>query len=143
MDDTTTIVATILASLLDLRQRTHAAHWMVSGPNFYGLHKMFEDQYNKLLELADRVAEHMRTLGERPPLTLGEVTTASILQPPTLHHQSSREMLSALLIDFDALAEFVNDPPDFNRAWSNIADDIHEYLTQQAWFLRSTLSVGL
>ena len=52
-----------LANVSDLQSQTKQAHWNVRGPEFYQLHKLFDD-------LAEPLAEHIDTLAERA-VTLG------------------------------------------------------------------------
>jgi starvation-inducible DNA-binding protein len=41
---------------------THLAHWNVEGPDFFALHKAFQEQYENLFEAVDEVAERIRAL---------------------------------------------------------------------------------
>lgn len=48
----------VLADLSDLYSQVKHAHWNVHGPNFYSLHKLFD-------EVAEAVEEHIDPLAER------------------------------------------------------------------------------
>src|SRR3546814_8340563 len=52
-----------VANAYALTIKTHAYHWNVQGPTFYGLHKMLQEQYEDLFPAIDEVAERMRALG--------------------------------------------------------------------------------
>ena len=52
-----------LANVSDLQSQTKQAHWNVRGPEFYQLHKLFDD-------LAEPLAGHIDTIAERA-VTLG------------------------------------------------------------------------
>lgn len=52
-----------LANLSDLYSQTKQAHWNVRGPEFYQLHKLFDDLAEPLEEPIDMVAERAVTLG--------------------------------------------------------------------------------
>ena len=41
---------------------THLAHWNVEGPDFFQLHKAFQEQYEDLFEAVDEIAERVRAL---------------------------------------------------------------------------------
>jgi len=41
---------------------THLAHWNVEGPDFFPLHKAFQEQYETLFEAVDEIAERVRAL---------------------------------------------------------------------------------
>ena len=57
----------VLADTFVLYFKTHSFHWNVEGPNFKGLHELFELQYNELWTATDEIAERIRTLGEYAP----------------------------------------------------------------------------
>ena len=52
-----------LAELIDLGLQTKQAHWNVKGPNFIGLHKLFDELTDSVHDLADTVAERATALG--------------------------------------------------------------------------------
>lgn len=53
----------LLASTFRLYLETLFAHWNVTGPGFFELHKAFRKQYELLFENTDRIAERIRALG--------------------------------------------------------------------------------
>ena len=53
----------VLTSTFNTYLLTHQYHWNVEGPQFYNLHKLFEDQYNELWTSIDEIAERIRALG--------------------------------------------------------------------------------
>ncbi len=57
----------VLADSYQLFIKTQGVHWNVSGPNFYGLHKLTESQYQDLYEAVDVIAERIRALGQAAP----------------------------------------------------------------------------
>jgi starvation-inducible DNA-binding protein len=63
-----------LANLSDLYSQTKQAHWNVRGPEFYQLHKLFDDLAEPLEEHIDTVAERAVTLGG---VALGTVRCAA------------------------------------------------------------------
>src|SRR5687767_3882113 len=67
----------VLVGTSDLTNATRQAHWNVKGPQFAGLHKLFEEFYAKLNELTDEVAERIVQLGaiaDGTTQTIGETT---------------------------------------------------------------------
>lgn len=52
-----------LANLADLHSQSKHAHWNVKGPNFWSLHKLFDELAGKVLEHVDEVAERLTGLG--------------------------------------------------------------------------------
>ena len=68
--DRTDIVAElkkVLADSFAVYLKTHGYHWNVRGPQFFGLHKMPEQQYRDMWAALDEIAERMRALGELAP----------------------------------------------------------------------------
>jgi len=59
-----------LASFYVLYHKTHAYHWNVTGPMFYSVHKLTDDQYNDLASAIDDVAERIRSIGFAAPVGL-------------------------------------------------------------------------
>jgi len=55
-----------LADLFDLYSQTKQAHWTVRGPNFWQLHKMFDDIAAAVEGHIDECAERITTLGGMP-----------------------------------------------------------------------------
>ena len=52
----------VLADSYALMALTHLAHWNVEGPDFFQLHKAFQEQYEELFEAVDEIAERVRML---------------------------------------------------------------------------------
>lgn len=52
----------VLADSYALMALTHLAHWNVEGPNFFALHKAFQEQYEELFTAIDEIAERVRAL---------------------------------------------------------------------------------
>ncbi len=57
----------ILADTFVVYFKTHSFHWNVTGPNFKGLHEMFEEQYTEMWQATDEIAERIRAMGEYAP----------------------------------------------------------------------------
>ncbi|HEX2747264.1 MAG TPA: DNA starvation/stationary phase protection protein [Verrucomicrobiales bacterium] len=52
----------MVADTYALMALTHLAHWNVEGPDFFPLHKAFQEQYEDLFEAVDEIAERIRAL---------------------------------------------------------------------------------
>ncbi|HMD54594.1 MAG TPA: DNA starvation/stationary phase protection protein Dps [Phycisphaerae bacterium] len=52
-----------LADAIDLGLQTKQAHWNVKGPNFIGLHELFDKAAEELEEFTDDIAERAVELG--------------------------------------------------------------------------------
>lgn len=58
----------VLADTFTVYQKTHGYHWNVKGPNFRGLHLLFEEQYNEIWTSIDEIAERLRALDHAAPM---------------------------------------------------------------------------
>lgn len=63
-------LAQVLGDSYTLLGKTHGFHWNVTGPEFPGLHELFEHQYEDLQEAVDEIAERIRALGFWAPGSL-------------------------------------------------------------------------
>jgi starvation-inducible DNA-binding protein len=52
-----------LADAVDLQTQMKQAHWNVKGPNFIGLHKLFDEINDEVEEYVDMIAERIVQLG--------------------------------------------------------------------------------
>ncbi len=66
-DNLTKALVTVLADSYALYLKTHNFHWNVEGKRFYGLHNLFQTQYEELAIAVDDIAETIRQLGSKAP----------------------------------------------------------------------------
>lgn len=57
------LLSKVLADAVILYIKTRKFHWNVSGNSFMELHKLFEEQYEKLEHSIDEIAERINKLG--------------------------------------------------------------------------------
>ncbi len=70
----------LLADTYTLYLKTQNYHWNVSGPSFFSLHALFEQQYTDLAAAVDEIAERIRALGERAPGSFTEFSELASLK---------------------------------------------------------------
>lgn len=87
----------LLASSYVLNLKTLYYHWNVTGPQFVGLHTLFEQQYNELSKAGDEIAERIRALGHFTPGTVTEFMQLSSVKDDASLPKSSQEMVKNLL----------------------------------------------
>ncbi len=132
-----------LADTYILYLKTQNFHWNVKGPNFYSLHKMFEEQYQELAAAIDEIAERIRALGCYTPASFaqysqftslkeerGEITAEQMIQKLVKDH----ETLSQLAAQLIPKAQKVHD--------EGTADLLIQRLKSHdktAWMLRSSI----
>lgn len=94
----------ILADTYVLYTKTQNYHWNVTGELFPMLHAFFEEQYEKLSEAVDLLAERIRGLGEYAPGTLREFLEISTLHEST-QVPSPQHMIQNLYEDHEKIAQ--------------------------------------
>src|SRR5262245_27251268 len=96
-------LSVILADEFVLYTKTLNAHWNVEDANFYSLHKLFEEQYNKLQEVIDDTAERIRSLGHFAPATLKDFTSLTHLSEQNRDRNDGAGFIKALLLDHQTI----------------------------------------
>lgn len=86
-----------LASTYTLYMKTLFYHWNVTGPQFPGLHKLFEDQYQELHLAGDELAERVRALGHMTPGTYREFSKLSRITEDDALPTKSTKMVENLM----------------------------------------------
>ena len=97
----------LMADTYALYLKTQNYHWHVTGPQFKGLHQLFEEQYLELAEAADEVAERIRALGHKAPATFKEFETLKRIKDGD-SSLNSNQMLADLASDHDTLVKDLN-----------------------------------
>ena len=57
--------------------KSYAVHWNYHGPKFFSIHKLTEGQYAEQAEAVDTMAERIRALGGKAPLSLADILADS------------------------------------------------------------------
>jgi len=92
-----------LADAIDLGLQTKQAHWNVKGPNFIGLHELFDKAAEELEEFTDDIAERAVELGGFALGTIQVISKNSRLTAYPLDLASGQGHATALS---NALAKF-------------------------------------
>ena len=92
-----------LADCIDLQSQCKQAHWNVKGPNFIGLHKLFDEIYEATEEYVDLIAERVVQLGGIAEGTVRVAAQRSSLSEYPLVLSSGEDHVNALS---DVLARF-------------------------------------
>lgn len=130
----------LLADSYTVFLQTQNYHWNVTGPMFFGLHSMFEEQYTELFEAIDEIAERIRSLGAVAPGSMAEFSSLTSIQVGQA--TQAKDMIASLLASQEALietskevmflAEEVEDEVSVDLAIGRMT--VHE---KTAWMLRS------
>jgi starvation-inducible DNA-binding protein len=140
-----TILNTLLGDEFVLYTKTRRFHWNVTGPQFGELHQFFEDQYDKLSDIVDEVAERVRALDGLAAGSLEEFLKLTHLPEEPNKKFDTKGMLGALLADHESIAQHLRQ--DLAACQEKFGDvgtsDFLTGLMQQhehmAWMLRSYL----
>lgn len=95
-----------LADTIDLHAQTKQAHWNVKGPNFIGLHQLFDSIATLLHGFIDEIAERAVALGGTAIGTIGEVVGRTRLEPYPIELSSGRHHVEALAAALGTYARF-------------------------------------
>lgn len=133
----------VLSDTYSLLIKTHVYHWNVTGPSFYAIHNLTEEQYQDLFAATDELAERIRALGHLTPFGFEGVARSKAIGEPT-QNPSAEQMVEELATDHDRLArrlvalnriaEEGNDPVTADMATARVA--FHQ---KAAWMLRSMI----
>src|SRR3712207_5027025 len=93
------ILNTLLADEYVLYTKTRNYHWNVVGKDFKERHEFFQEQYEKLDEMIDEIAERTRQLGGLSVATLNEFLQIAHLKENPSEYPSDLKMISNLLKD--------------------------------------------
>ncbi len=125
--------------------KTRNAHWNVEGPDFLTMHKFFEEQYEKLQDLIDDVAERIRSLGHFAEASMTEFLKQTHLTEQTRERNDSTGFMRSLLEDHETIIFHLRE--NINRyaeEWKDLgtSDFITELMKKHekmAWMLRAHL----
>jgi starvation-inducible DNA-binding protein len=121
--------------------KTLGVHWNVTGPTFFSLHKLTEEQYEDLHAAIDVIAERIRALGQIAPASYGEFADAASISSDVIPDKAEN-MLDSLVADNEKLAKRF-------RAFVEVAEGAGDVFTadmltarigqheENAWMLRS------
>jgi starvation-inducible DNA-binding protein len=133
-----------LADCIDLQTQCKQAHWNVKGPNFIGLHRLFDKVNEDVEDYVDLIAERAVQLGGTAIGTARMVAERTTLldYPSTIH--SGEEHVAALS---DVLAQFgraarigIEEMDDLGDADSaDIFTEISRGIDKWLWMVESHL----
>ena len=135
----------VLADEFILYTKTRNAHWNVEGKDFHEMHEFFEEQYEKLDEIIDAVAERIRMLGHYAPATLTDYLRLTHLSEASREGNDGVGFINVLLQDHESIIKtlraditiFANELHDLGS--SDFITGLMETHESMAWKLRAHL----
>lgn len=137
------LLSKFLANTYVLYVKTQNFHWNIVGDGFYFLHKMLEEQYEELAEVADEIAERLRALDRHAPGTMKDFLRLSTLKEAEERKYSAMEMIRILANDHQTISKDLRDwIPETTKHDEGTADLFIQRLRahdKTAWMLKSHL----
>jgi starvation-inducible DNA-binding protein len=87
----------VLADAMFLHALYKKAHWQVVGPNFVGMHQLFDAHASEQLRIIDLVAERVQSLGGNAVGDPRHAAELTVLERPPDEAEPSPTMLARLL----------------------------------------------
>jgi starvation-inducible DNA-binding protein len=133
-----------LAETIDLALQVKQAHWNVKGPNFIGLHKLFDELRDEVDEAVDDIAERIAALGGVAEGTIQAVGTASKLSAYPLKLTTGHAHVEALASAVAAVGKSIRAAIDRSdelkdASTSDLFTQISRTLDKYLWFLEAHL----
>lgn len=141
-DTLITHLGQILSDTYALAVKSHAAHWNLTGAQFFSLHDAFGSQYEALTDAADELAERLRALGAKAPAgilaltkttSIADITSTDGLALAKALH-ADHVTLSKLLAKAVTVAQNDHDEATADLLIGRIAE--HD---KTAWMLKATI----
>jgi len=134
-------LADVLADTYRLIFKTHAYHWNVTGPLFYSIHKLTDDQYENMFTAADELAERIRALGQLAPRRMSEIMDRSRVEDLE-DMPDAKTMVEDLARDHERLAHRLHALIDLSGdrrdpVTEDLATGRSAFHEEAAWMLRA------
>ena len=138
------ILNILLADEYLLFTKTRNYHWNVVGKDFKERHEFFQQQYEKLDEMIDEIAERTRQLGGATVATMNEFMHITNLKEEPREYPTDLKMISNLLADHESTIKYLRKSADKCEEYKDMGTndfliglmEIHE---KMAWMLRAHL----
>ena len=105
LDNSISILSTVLSDEMTMYIKTRKFHWNVSGDSFMEIHKLFQSQYTELEETIDLVAERISKLGGLSPGTMKEFSGMTRIKESPEKCPSQKDMIKELLHDHESVVK--------------------------------------
>ncbi len=134
----------VLADLQVVYQNLRTMHWLVKGPQFYQLHKLYEEMYNETAETIDEVAERVLMLGQVPLHTYADYLKVANVEVVTQVPKGLESLKTAhenqqyLLNAYRELISLAGENSDEGTV--ALASELIESTEKRVWMLGATLS---
>jgi len=133
-----------LADSIDLIHQAKQAHWMVKGPSFIALHKLFDDVFHAAVEYTDLLAERVVELGGTAEGTIHAATKRTTLKEYPLHlvaeHDHVETLSSALAAFGSGIRQAISQADEIgDKGTEDIFTEISRGVDKYLWFVEAHL----
>ncbi len=137
------ILNNLLSDVYLLYTKTLKYHWNVHGMVFHDFHKLFLEQYEALLEIADELAERSRALGEPTFGSMTEFLKHTRLKEEPGKIPDAHGMIKQLLADHETIIRQMREDLETceklgDMGTNNFLTEIMERHEKFAWMFRAT-----
>ena len=144
--DAAEIIVNLRQLLIEYQVHYHKLrnyHWNIQGSDFFELHKEFENEYLKVHNQIDIIAERINVFGQQPQMTLNEVVKNAKIEEQ-LDIIGSQDMVKDVLRDFgilhDTMLEVLNASLNIgDAATEQIITDFIRDLEKRNWMFTAWL----
>ncbi|MGK7869144.1 DNA starvation/stationary phase protection protein Dps [Falsiroseomonas sp. E2-1-a20] len=141
------VLQACLTDSIDLYNSTRQAHWNVKGPNFIGLHTMFETFYDQLATDIDELAERLVQLGGTAIGGSQAVAGQTRLPAYPAELKAGLDHVAALTDRYAALAKSMREGIDQtdeagDADTADILTGVSKNLDKALWMLEATATTG-
>lgn len=135
----------ILANESVIYTKTRNFHWNVTGPLFYSLHNLLEEQYSQMATSIDEIAERARQMGFRAVGSMQEFLDLASLKESKDENLSDTDMVARLVEDHEGIIQQMRGDiekleDEFKDAGTaDFVTGLMQMHEEMAWMLRSLL----
>lgn len=139
------VLNTLLADETVLYIKTRNYHWNVTGSHFFGLHSLFESQYEELAVMIDDIAERVRQLGHFAMGTMTDYLKLTRLLETSHGDLTDNAMLKNLVNDHETLIRVLREDVPKSEDYRDVVSadfitGLAEKHEKMVWMLRSSIS---
>ena len=133
-------LTTLLADMFALYLKTKNFHWHVSGPHFYGLHLMFDEQAAQILGTTDDIAERVRKIGNTTLRSVGHIGRLQRMEDNDADYVTPLDMLAELREDNRQLVAHMRETHSLCDEYEDVAtasllENWIDEAEKRIWFL--------
>ena len=129
----------LLSDLIVFRHKIQLNHWNVKGPNFFTLHEEFETDYDKLVDLADDLAEKIIQDTNQVVIPLKYCLENTSIEETSFEGETAFDMVNTMIQDMTAIVNYIENITKNDPTKASATEDIMCYFNKRIWMYSSYL----